>query len=135
MTNNYLEEFCASCILKNLIKQLTCFKNLQRATHIDHILTNHPKTFHSSSFYETALSDFHKLRWTVLKGFHAKDKPKIIYYRDFNHFVNASLKADLLHELYLQNVQPGEFQKFKYNYLKVPNNHAPKKEKQIRCLP
>ena len=62
VTNNYLEEFCASCILKNLIKQLTCFKNLQRATLIDHILKNHPKTFHSSSFYETALSDFHKLR-------------------------------------------------------------------------
>ena len=59
MTNNYLEEFCVSYNLRNLIKQPTCFKNPDNSTLIDHILTNHPKIFHSSSVYETGLSDFH----------------------------------------------------------------------------
>ena len=130
MTNNYLEEFCVS---HNLIKQPTCFKNLDNPTLIDHILTNHPKSFHSSSVYETPLSDFHKLTLTVLKTFHVKHKPKIIQYRDFSHCDNASLRADLLQELSLKNVLPGEFEKFKYISSKVLNIHAPIKEKHVRC--
>ena len=133
MTNNYLEEFCASYNLKNLIKEPTCFKNIDNPTLIDHILTNHPKSFHSSSVYETGLSDFHKLTLTVLKTFHVKHKPKIIQYRDFNHFDNTSFRADLLQELSLKNVLPGEFEKFKYISSKVLNIHAPIKEKHVRC--
>ena len=133
MTNNYFEEFCVSCNLKNLIKQPTCFKNPDNPTLIDHILTNHPKSFHSSSVYETPLSDFHKLTLTVLKTFHVKHKPKIIQYRDFNHFDNTSFRADLLQELSLKNVLPGEFEKFKYISSKVLNIHAPIKEKHVRC--
>ena len=48
ITNNYLEEFCTSYNLKNLIKQPTCFKSPDNLTLIDHILTNHPKSFHLS---------------------------------------------------------------------------------------
>ena len=77
MSNRYLEEFCASYNLQNLIKEPTCIKNLQNPACINHILTNHPKGFHSSSVF-----DFHKLTLTVLKVFHAKHKPKIIQCRD-----------------------------------------------------
>ena len=132
MTKNYLEEFFASYNLKNLIKQPACFKNPDNPTLIDRILTNHPKSFHSSSVYETGLSDFHKLTLTVLKTFHVKHKPKIIQYRDFNHFDNASFRADLLQELSLKNVLPGEFEKFKCISAKVLNIHAPIKEKHVR---
>ena len=76
-------------------------------------LINHPKSFHSSSVFETGLSDIHKLTLTVLKVFHAKHKPKIIQYRHFNHFDNASFRIELLQEFY-QNVHPGEFEKLKY---------------------
>ena len=61
MTNNYFEEFYPSYNPKNLIKQTTCFKNPDNPALIDHILTNHPKSFHSSSVYEPGLSDCHKL--------------------------------------------------------------------------
>ena len=44
-----------------MVKQLTCFKNLENPTRIDHILTNHPKSFHSSNVYERGLPDFHKV--------------------------------------------------------------------------
>ena len=96
-------------------------------------MTNHPKSFHSSSVYETGLSDFHKLTLTVLKTFHVKHKPKITQYRDFNHFNNALLRADFLQELSLKNALPGEFEKFKYISSKVLNIHAPTKEKHVRC--
>ena len=130
MTNSYLEEFSASYNLKDLINQPTCFKNLENPTCIDHILTNHPKGFNSSSIFETGLSDFHKLTLTALKVFHAKHEPKIIQYRDFNHFDNASFRADLLQELSIQNVHPGEF---KHISSKVLNTHGQKKKKHVRC--
>ena len=63
--------------------------------------------------YETVLSEFRKLTLTILKTFHVKHKPKIIQYRDFRHFVNASFTADLRQELFLKNVLPREFEKFK----------------------
>ena len=98
MIYSYLEQFCASYNLKNLIKQPTCFRNLENPTCIDHILTNHLKSFHLSSVFETRLLDFHKLTLTVLKVFHTKHEPKIIQYRDHveNHFDNASFRTDLL---------------------------------------
>ena len=133
MTNSYLEEFWASYNLKNLIKQPTCINNLENPTCIDHILTNHSKSFHSSSVFVIALSDFHKLTLTVLKVFLAEYKPRIIQYKDFNHFDNASFRAGLLQELSMQNVHPGEFKKFKYISSKVLNTHAPRKEKHIIC--
>ena len=133
MTNNYLKGFCASYNLKNLIKQPTCFKNPNNPKLIEHILTNHPKSFHSSSVYEKGLTDFYKLTLTVLKTFHVKHKPKIIPYRDFSHFENQSFRADLLQVLSLKNVLPGEFEKSKYISSKVLNIHAPIKEKHVKC--
>ena len=69
MSNNHLQEFCAIFSLTNLIKESTCFKNPEKPTGIDHILTNHPKSFQHSGTYETDLSDFHKLTYTrIQKG-------------------------------------------------------------------
>ena len=74
MSNNYLEESCASYNF-NLIKQPTRFKNLENLTRIDRILTNYPKGFHLSTVYEPGFSDSCKLTLTVLKVFQAKHKP------------------------------------------------------------
>ena len=81
MTNTHMEEFCSVYNFKSLIKDPTCFKNPEKPTTIDHILTNHPKCFQHSGVYETGLSDFHRLTLTVLKVFHSKQNPKIIQYR------------------------------------------------------
>ena len=124
MTNNLLEESCTSYNF-NLIKQSTCFKNLENLTRIDHILTNYPKAFHLSTVYEPGFSDSRKLTLTVLKVFHAKHKPKIIQYRDFNPFDNTSFRANLLQELSLQNIQPRKFEKCKRISSKVLNIDAP----------
>ena len=82
MSNPHMSEFCALYNFTNLIKEPTCYKNVDKPTSIDHILTNHARCFQHSGIYETGLSDFHKLTFTVLKMFYAKQKPRIIKYRD-----------------------------------------------------
>ena len=73
----------------------------------------------------------HKLTLTVLKVLHAKHKPKIIQYSDFNYFDNASFKVDLLQELSIQIVHPGKFEKYKYISSWVLNTHDPLKENML----
>ena len=67
MSNNHMEEFYSVYNFKSLIKDPTCFKNLEKPIIIDHILTNHPKCFQHSGVYETGLPDFHRLTLTVFK--------------------------------------------------------------------
>ena len=81
MTNTNME-FCVVYNFKSLIKHPTYFKNPEKPTTIDHILTNHPRRFQHSGVYETGLSDFRRLTLTVLKVCHSKQNPKIIQYRD-----------------------------------------------------
>ena len=77
-----MSEFYAICNLENLIKEPTSYKNPDKSSSTDHILTNHPKYIQHSGVYETGLSDFHKLAFTVLKMLHAKEKPQ----RDHKNF-------------------------------------------------
>ena len=78
MTNTHMEEFCSVYNFKSLTKDPTCFKNPEKPTTIDHMLTNHPRCFQHSSVYETGLSDFHRVTLTVLKVYNSKQNPKII---------------------------------------------------------
>ena len=118
--------------LKNLIKEPTCFKSLEKPTGIDHILTNHPKSFKHSGTYETGLSDFHKLTYTVLKMHYSKQQHKVIKYRCYKKFDPDVFRSDLLKELSSINLKNDEFDKFKYLVFKVLEARAPVKEKYIR---
>ena len=88
-----------------------------------------------SNVYEIDFPDFHRLTLTLLKVFHAKYKPKIIQYRDLNHFDNASYRVDLLQDLSHQNFPHGKFENFKYVSSKVFNIHTQIKQKRVRCKP
>ena len=76
-----IKSFCSSFNLISMINKPTCFKNLDKPSCIDLILTNCPKRFQNSCFIETGLSDFHKLVVTVMKTTYEKSPPKIITYR------------------------------------------------------
>ena len=78
MINTHTEEFCSVYNFESLIKDPACFKNPEKPTTTDHILTNHPRCFQHSGVYKTGLSDFHRLTLTVLKVYHSKENPKII---------------------------------------------------------
>ena len=99
---------------------------------IDHILTNHARFFQHSGIYETGSSDFHKLTFTFLKMFYAKQKPRIIKYRDYKNFNNIFFRMDLLKELSLSKLQKGDFDKFKFIVNNLLESHASVKEKYIR---
>ena len=62
-----MKSFCESYNLTNLIKQPTCFKNLEKTSSIDLILTNRPKSFQTTCVIETGLSDFHRMTASVIK--------------------------------------------------------------------
>ena len=132
MSNSHMSEFCALCNFANLIKEPTCCKNVDKPTSIDHILTNHVTCFQHCGIYETGLSDFHKLTFTVLKMFYAKQKSRIIRYRDLKIFYKTTFRIDLLNKLSLSNLQTGDFDRFKFIVNNLRESHAPMKEKYIR---
>ena len=83
MTKSAMEKFCGTYHLHNLIKDPTCFKNTDKSSFIDLLLTNFPNSFIKSQTLETGLLDFHKLTLTVLKTHYKKQKPLVETYRDY----------------------------------------------------
>ena len=65
ISNSFLVQFCTSYNLNSLTA--TCFKSVDNPSCIELILTSHPKCYQNSGVYETGISDFHKLTFTVLK--------------------------------------------------------------------
>ena len=82
MTESVMENFCGTYHLHNVIKDPTCFKNPDKSSYIDLLLTNFPKSFLKLQTLETGLSDFHKLTLAVLKIHYKKQNPLVITYRD-----------------------------------------------------
>ena len=132
MSNTHLQEFGAIFSLANLIKESTYFKNPEKPTGIDHIPTNYPKSFQHLGTYETGLSDFQKLTYTVLKMHYSKQKHKIIKCRCYKNFDHDIFRSHLLKELSSSNLKKDKFDKFRYLVFKVLEGHALVKEKYIR---
>ena len=80
---------------KSLIKVPTCFKNLDKPTFIDLILTNRPNLFQHSNAFKTGLFYFPLLIVTEFKTGCQKLKPKIIANRDYKNFDNAKFRYNI----------------------------------------
>ena len=78
-----------------MINKPTCYKNPDRPSCKDFILTNCPRSFQNSCAIETELSDFHKMVVTVMKTTYRKLEPRIVHYRDFKYFCYNSFKKSL----------------------------------------
>ena len=65
-----------------MINKPTIYKNLDKPTCIDLILTNCPRFFQNFFVIETGLSDFHKMIVTVMKISYRKIEPRVINYWD-----------------------------------------------------
>ena len=107
-----MEQFFTSYNLKSLLKKPTCFKCVDNPSCIDLILANHPKCFQNSGVYETGISDFHKLTFTVLKTYFQKAKQRIIKYRVYKHFDNNDFRDELITELSSNNIQSDDLAQF-----------------------
>ena len=95
MNDNTITSFCSLNDLATLIHQSTCYKNPDKPTCIDLILTNCPNFFQQNNFFEISFSDFHMMVITKLKMGFQKLKPHIMAYLDYKHFVNEKFRSDI----------------------------------------
>ena len=126
--NSYMAGYCNTYDLRSLIMEPTCYKNP------DLILTNHPLSFQNSCVLDTGLSDFHKMKVTIMKASFQRLQPTIINYKDYRRFQNDVFREEVLSELL--DVSIGENEEDFSNFLDIckknVNYHAPCKQKYVR---
>ena len=127
-----MKDFCSSFNFKTLIRVPTCYKNPDKPSCIDLILTNSPRSFQSSCAIETGLSDFHKMTVTVMKASFQKLKPRVINYRKYSSFSSEKYREDLVRELSEVNFKDNSISQFLETCVNVLNKHAPRKKKFLR---
>ena len=125
-----LKEFLYEYNAKNLVKENTCFKNIDNPSCIDLFITNSYQSFQNTTTVSTGLSDFHKMVITVLKTTFPKAKPKVIQYRDYKNFILENFRMELRYRL--QNEVVDNYAKFEDIFLETLNKHAPTKKKVLR---
>ena len=127
-----MKEFCDSYNFSNLIKEPTCFKNINNPSSIDLMLTNRIRQFQNSHTVETGLSDHHKMTISVLKTLFQKKSPTVVKFRDYNNF-NANLFRNQLLEQLTKTVDNITYDKFEAIFIRLLDLHAPMKTKYIRA--
>ena len=85
--------------LTSTISKTTCYKNPDKPTCIDLILTNCPGSFENSCVIETGFSDFHKIIVTAMKPSYRKIEPRVINYWDYKSFSSEGFRESLLENL------------------------------------
>ena len=68
--------FRSSYNLTSMVNKAKCYKNPDKPTCIDLILTYCPGSFQTFCVVETGLSDFHKIVVTVMKTSYRESQPK-----------------------------------------------------------
>ena len=119
ISDSHMDSFCAIYHLKSLIKEPTCYKNPEKPTCIDLILTNSPRQFQATLTLETGLSDFHKMTVAGFKSEFPHQKPKIFLSKlqalDRNNF-----EKEIKNTLILQKISE-DFSALKNIVLEVLN--------------
>ena len=126
-----LQDFLFERNLKNLVKEDTCFKNVNNPSCIDLFLTNCGPSFQHTTTVTTGLSDFHKMVVTVMKTTFPKVQPKIVYYRDYKNFDLYAFRTDLRTQL--SKINEKDYYHFEITFLEVLEKHAPMKKKVLRA--
>ena len=127
VTEPSMRDFCETYNLGNLIKEPTCYKNVNNPSSIDVMLTNRESSFHNSFTIETGLSDYHKMTISISKTSYKKKEPSKITYRSYKHFNGAEFRKDLSESLQNYNNNSMEYENFNEIFMKVLDSHAPNK--------
>ena len=88
-----ISEFLNIYSQKDLIFEKTYFKNPGTPSCNYLILTSGLWSFQNTGVFETGLSDFHKLTFTVLKQYYPKQNRKVVFYRKYKHFQDDLFKS------------------------------------------
>ena len=111
--------------LRNLVKQNICFKNPDKPTCIDLILTNCPHSFQNTDTFETGLSDFHKLTFNALKQHFPKQKPNVVIHQEYKNLHNDYFRIELENVLLKYDFNNTDYDNFIETFLTVLDKHAP----------
>ena len=114
---------------KNIVKKITCFKNILNPGCIDLFPTNNPLSFQNTIAVTNGLSDFHKMVITVIKMSFEKHSPIERHYRDYKYFDRTKFKNNLN-----ENLSKGisNYESFETTFIEVLKKHAPLKKKLLR---
>ena len=115
-----------------MINRPTCYKNPEKHSCIDLILTSWPRSFENSCAIETGLLDFHKLVVTVMKTTYKKSQPKIINYCSYKYFSNESFREELIQSEANGNNCDESFKNFTSSCNAILNKQAAQKKKYVR---
>ena len=128
-----MKTFCQEEKFKNLLEKQTCYKNHTNPSCVYLIIKNKPKSFQNSFTFETGLSNFHKKTVTVLKSSFAKQKPRVINYRNYKFFNNTLFRDQVLDKLRKSNFQTSDkdLKHFRETCLSVVNTITPLKSRFI----
>ena len=129
-SDSSMKEFCSLSGLKNLINEPTCYKNSEKPTCIDLILTNQPTLFQRSAVLETGLSDFHLLTVTEFKMSFQKWKPHIITYWNYKNYENDAFRSEIQTFCTLNETDLGLL---KESIFYIFNKHAPIRKKYLQA--
>ena len=132
MSEGPMKDFCDLYDLDNLIKVPTCFKNPEKPSSIDVILTNTKSLFQNSIALETGISDHHKLVITIMKVYSEKQKSQEIKYRSYKNFNLHGFNDDLKASLEQYDKPNMTYDDFKEIFMKKLDKHAPRKTKILR---
>ena len=121
--------FCNTYYFKCLVKEPTCFKNINNPSCVDLILTNKSLFSQHTKVIETGLSDFHRLTGTMMKSTYQKKQPQLLIYRKYKFFNNENFKNDLMYGIQQSGFQNIGCKQFEHLFMKILNFHAPQKKK------
>ena len=121
-----LDTFLYQHELKSLNKDATCYKNPNKPSYIDLILTNSPRSFFKPGTYFTGL-----LVISVFKTTFSITGPKEMMYRDYKKIDQDIFSQELCTSLSCETVL--DYTSFEKNFLGVLNKHALIKKKLLRA--
>ena len=134
MEDSSIKIFCSNYNLTSTINKPTCYKNPDKPTCIDLIVTNCHRSFQNSCVIETGLSDFHMMIVTVMKTSYQKIEARVINYRDYKSFSNEEFRESLLENIKgkLSENSDKSFSNFINTCNIVLDKQLPKKKKYFR---
>ena len=128
-----MKVFCNQHKLKAMDEDPTSFKNFDNLLCIDLFLKNSSKSFEKCLTLETAMSDFHKLRITILKVKSGKLPPRIILYRDCKNFESKAFNNTLQVSLKNFDTNNSTFIELKTIFMELYYKVAPLKTEYLRA--
>ena len=115
---------------KNIVKKITCFKNILNPGCIDLFPTKNPLSFQNTIAVTNGLSDSHKMVITVIKMSFEKHSPIERHYRDYKYFDRTKFKNNLNEKL---SEGISNYESFETTFIEVLNKHAPLRKKLLRA--